>query len=172
MQIGLLIIRVVVGLSLAAYGGQKLFGLFGGHGIAGTGKLMESVGFRPGKLFATVAGLGEASGGIAFAIGLFTPLAAAVIVATMLVAIVAVHLENGFFATNDGYNFELIIAAVATALAFTGPGAVSVDAVAGVSFAGVTWGLIALGLGVLGAVPPLLLRSAAAPGAVAAKEPS
>lgn len=162
MELGLLIIRVVVGVSLAAYGAQKLFGLFGGHGISGTGGFFESLGFHPGKLFATLAGLGETGGGLALALGLFTSFAAAAIVATMLVAIVGVHLDNGFFATNNGYNFPLVLAAAAAGLAFTGPGNLSVDAITGVSIAGTTWGLIALGLGVLGALPPLLVRSAAA----------
>ena len=77
METGLLIIRVVVGLSLVAHGAQKLFGAFGGHGIAGTAGFFESLGMRPGKLFATLAGLGETGGGLGLALGLLTPFSAA-----------------------------------------------------------------------------------------------
>lgn len=159
METGLLIIRVVVGLSLAAHGAQKLFGAFGGYGIAGTGGFFESLGLRPGKLFATIAGLGETGGGLGLALGLLTPFAAAAIVATMLVAIVKVHFEKGFFGQNGGYEYPLVLGAVAVGLAFTGPGSFSLDAVFGLPFAGVKWGLVALGLGVLAALPPLAARS-------------
>jgi len=138
----------------------KLFGAFGGHGIAGTAGFFESLGMRPGKLFATLAGLGETGGGLGLALGLLTPFAAAAIIATMLVAIVKVHLEKGFFVQNGGYEYPLVLGAVAAGLAFTGPGNFSLDAIAGLSFAGTKWGLIALALGVLGALPPLAMRPA------------
>src|SRR5215510_4540749 len=108
MEFGLLLIRLVVGLTLAAHGAQKLFGLFGGYGIAGTGGFFESLGFRPGKLMAVVAGFGEAGGGLGIALGLLTPFAAALIIAVMLVAIVSVHLSKGFFNSNGGYEFPLV----------------------------------------------------------------
>jgi len=160
METGLLIIRVVVGLSLLAHGAQKLFGAFGGHGIAGTAGFFESLGMRPGKLFATLAGLGETGGGLGLALGLLTPFSAAAIIATMLVAIVKVHLEKGFFVQNGGYEYPLVLGAVAAGLAFTGPGNFSLDAIAGLPLAGTKWGLIALALGVLGALPPLAARPA------------
>jgi putative oxidoreductase len=160
MEFGLLIIRLVVGLTLAAHGAQKLFGMFGGYGIAGTGGFFESIGFRPGKVLAMMAGLGETGGGLALALGLLTPFAAAVIVAAMIVAIWGVHLEKGFFLENDGYESPLVIGAVAAAVAFTGPGQLSLDQMLGLSLAGAKWGLIALSLGVLGALPPLLARAA------------
>ena len=160
METGLLIIRVVVGLSLFAHGAQKLFGAFGGPGIAGTGGFFESLGLRPGKLFATLAGLAETGGGLGLALGLLTPFSAAGILATMLVAIVKVHIEKGFFVQNGGYEYPLVLAAVAAGLAFAGPGSISLDALAGLPFAGVKWGLIALGLGVLGALPALAARPA------------
>jgi len=159
MEFGLLLIRLVVGLTLAAHGAQKLFGVFGGYGIAGTGGFFESLGFRPGKVIATMAGLGEMGGGLALALGLLTPFAAAVIVAAMIVAIWGVHLEKGFFLENDGYEYPLVISAVAAAVAFTGPGQLSLDQMLGLSLAGAKWGLIALSLGVLGALPPLLTRA-------------
>ena len=94
------------------------------------------------------------------ALGLLTPFSAAGILATMLVAIVKVHIEKGFFVQNGGYEYPLVLAAVAAGLAFTGPGYISLDAIAGLPFAGVKWGLIALGLGVLGALPALAARPA------------
>jgi putative oxidoreductase len=159
MEFGLLFIRVVIGLSLAAHGAQKLFGLFGGYGIAGTGQFFESIGFRPGRVMATTAGLGETLGGLAFALGLLTPFGSAVIIATMLVAIWGVHIEKGFFSQNGGYELPLVIGASALGIAFTGPGPISLDAVLGLRFAGSEWGLVALGLGVAGALPPLVTRA-------------
>ena len=159
MEFGLLIIRLVVGLTLAAHGAQKLFGMFGSYGIAGTGGFFESIGFRPGKVLAMMAGLGETGGGLALVLGLLTPFAAAVIVAAMIVAI-GVHLEKGFFLQNGGYEYPLVIGAVAAAVAFTGPGQLSLDQMLGLSLAGAKWGLIALSLGMLGALPPLLARAA------------
>ena len=159
MEFGLLLIRVALGLTLAAHGAQKLFGVFGGHGITGTGGFFESLGFRPGKPMAVMAGLGEAGGGLAFALGLLTPFAAAAIIATMVVAIVSVHLQKGFFSSEGGYEFPLLIASAAAGVAFIGPGPLSLDAVFGLSLAGPEWGLLAIGLGVLGAALPLLRRS-------------
>ena len=161
METGLLLIRAVVGLTLAAHGAQKLFGAFGGHGLAGTAGFFESIGFRPGKLLAALAGLGEAGGGALLALGLLTPLAAALIVSTMVVAVVGVHLDKGFFAQGGGYEYPLILGAVAAALAFTGAGTLSLDALFGLPLAGVRWGLAAIGLGVIGALPPLAARSVA-----------
>ena len=98
MSLGLLILRLVVGLSLAAHGTQKLFGWFGGYGLKGTGQFLEQLGFRPGRLQALQAGLAETLGGLFLAAGFLTPAAAAAVVAVMLVAAVSVHLKNGFFA--------------------------------------------------------------------------
>src|SRR6266540_6067060 len=98
MNIGLLVLRLVVGLTLAAHGAQKLFGWFGGYGIAGTGQFLEQLGFRPGRLHAAQAGIVEVVGGLFLAAGLLTPAAAAAVVAVMLVAAVSVHVKNGFFA--------------------------------------------------------------------------
>lgn len=170
METGLLIIRVVVGLSLMAHGAQKLFGAFGGYGIAGTGGFFESIGLRPGKLLATMAGLAEAGGGLLLALGLFTPFAAAAIASTMLVAIAKVHLEKGFFGQNGGYEYPLVLGAVSVGLAFTGPGGYSLDAIAGLPFAGVKWGLAALVLAVLGALP-MTMRSRAAPRGATTQRP-
>jgi putative oxidoreductase len=99
MDIGLLILRLVAGLTLAAHGAQKLFGWFGGYGLAGTGGFFQSLGFRPGKLHAVAAGLAEFSGGLLLALGLLTPLGALLVLAVMLTAMVSVHGSKGFFMT-------------------------------------------------------------------------
>jgi putative oxidoreductase len=161
MDTGLLLIRLALGLTLAAHGAQKLSRAFGGHGLAGSATVFESLGFRPGKPLALLAGLGEGAGGLALAFGLFTPLAAAVIFATMLVAVFGVHWEKGFFSQQGGYEFPLVLGVTAVGLAFTGPGRWSLDAFVGLPFAGLPWGAAAIGLGVLGALPPLVLRSIA-----------
>lgn len=125
---GLLIIRLVFGLTYAAHGTQKLFGWFGGHGIAGTAGWLESIGIKPGKLQAVMAGLAELGGGLLLALGLWTPLAALLIIATMLVAIAKVHGPKGYWATAGGYEYNMAIIAVALGLALTGPGSYSIAA--------------------------------------------
>ena len=168
MDIGLLILRLVVGLTLAAHGAQKVFGWFGGYGIAGTGQFLEQLGFRPGRVQAALAGTAELLGGLSLAAGFLTPAAAAAVVAVMLVAAVSVHLKNGFFAPSGGYEYTLVLGGAALALAFTGPGALSLDRALGVSWSGATWGLATLAAGLVGGVVPLLARNTA-PAATAQK---
>jgi len=158
MSIGLLILRLVVGLTLAAHGAQKLFGWFGGYGLAGTGQFLEQLGFRPGRIQAAQAGLAEVVGGLLLAAGFLTPVGAAAIVAVMLVASVSVHLKNGFFAPGGGYEYNLVLGAAAAALAFTGPGALSLDQAFGISWSGDAWGAAALAAGLIGGAVPLLTR--------------
>jgi putative oxidoreductase len=133
MDTGILILRVVFGIAIAAHGSQKLFGWFGGYGIKGTGEFFEGLGFRPGTAFATAAGLGEFGGGSLIAFGLLTPLGAASVLATMLVAIVTVHLKNGFFAMGNGIELPFLYAASAVAVAFTGAGRFSMDGLFGLT---------------------------------------
>src|SRR5437868_13509467 len=97
LDLGLLVIRVVFGLVYAAHGAQKLFGWFGGYGIAGTGGWLESVGYRPGRSFATLLGLTEFVAGLLLALGLLGPVGPALMVAVMIVAMVTVHWKNAFF---------------------------------------------------------------------------
>jgi putative oxidoreductase len=160
METGLLLIRAALGLGLAAHGVQKLSGWFGGYGVTGTGDMFEKLGFRPGRLLATAAGLGELGGGLALAAGAVTPLAAAVVIATMLVAIWSVHLGKGFFSQKGGYELPLLYATGAAGVALVGPGPLSVDALLGLPLWGMKWGLAAIALGVVGALPPLLARQA------------
>ncbi|MBU5347654.1 DoxX family protein [Paenibacillus lautus] len=129
IDIGLLLLRLVVGLSFMAHGAQKLFGWFGGYGLKGTGGWMESVGIKPGVTIAVLSGLMELVGGLLFAAGFLTVLGAALITLTMLGAIVKVHGRNGYWSTANGYEYNLLLIAVAVALVFTGAGAYSLDAV-------------------------------------------
>lgn len=149
MSIGLLLLRVIVGGLFVGHGTQKLFGWFGGHGLDGTGAWMESLGFRRGRVWAAVGGLAESLGGLLLALGFLTPLAAAAIVGVMTTATMAVHLRNGVWNTNGGYELPLVYAAAATAIAFMGPGAYSVDRLIGLSIEPVTSGLVALVLGLV-----------------------
>ena len=158
MSIGLLVLRLIVGLSLAAHGAQKLFGWFGGYGLKGTGQFLEQLGFRPGRLQAALAGGTELVAGLLLAAGFLTPAAAAAIVAVMLVAAVSVHVKSGFFAHNGGYEYTLVLGGAALALAFTGPGAVSLDSALGLAWSGVRWGILSTVAGLLGGALPLAAR--------------
>jgi putative oxidoreductase len=148
MEIGLLIVHVLVGATMAAHGAQKLFGWFGGHGIAGTAGFLESLGLRPGKPMAIAAGTAELVGGALFAVGLVTPVAALLIASTLLVAAFT-NLRKGFWIYNGGFEYELVLATVAIGLAFAGAGAWSLDAAIGWGVAGLWWGI---GAGVLAAL--------------------
>lgn len=149
MDIGLLLLRAVVGLTLAAHGAQKLFGWFGGHGLTATGEFLEKIGFVPGWRHAFLAGLIETGAGLLLALGLLTPLAAAGIVAVMLTAGLSVH-RTSFFLTNGGYEYTLVLGAAAAAVAFTGPGAWSLDALLGLPGGSVPIGAAALAAGLVG----------------------
>jgi putative oxidoreductase len=109
MDEGLLLLRLLLGLTMAAHGSQKLFGLFGGYGPQGTGSYFASLGYRSPVVVAVLAGLAEFLGGLALAAGFLVPLAAAGIVVVMLNAIESVKFKGGFFAGNGGYEFELLI---------------------------------------------------------------
>jgi putative oxidoreductase len=151
MKIGRLILRSVVGGYFVGHGTQKLFGWFGGHGPDGTGQFFESLGLRPGKQHAIAAGAAEAGGGALLVLGAATPLASSALIATMLTAIHRVHLKNGPWVTDQGYEYNLVLIAAALSLAETGPGAPSVDDARGSSMYGPKWALISLVLGALGA---------------------
>jgi putative oxidoreductase len=161
MEAGLFLIHVVIGSFVAAHGSQKLFGVLGGYGLAGTGDYLEGFGLRPGKLFAFAAGSAELVGGLALAAGFFTPGAAALIAATMFVAAVTDHAGKGFWIYNGGKEYVLTNAAVVTALAFQGAGEWSVDNAIGWDVAGVAWGLGALAVAVIGAAGVLAIRARA-----------
>jgi putative oxidoreductase len=158
MDAGLLIARLVLGLLMAGHGAQKLFGWFGGYGLAGTGGFLESLGFRPGRTFAAAAGGTEMVGGILTAAGLLGPIGPALIVSVMIVAAVTVH-WHGVFAQANGVELPLLYASGAAALALTGPGSLSLDAAIGLTaFASPAAAWLALAAGVVGAFGNLALR--------------
>ncbi|NBI27495.1 DoxX family protein [Chengkuizengella marina] len=125
--IGLLIIRLVVGLLFIGHGSQKLFGFFGGAGLQGTGGFFESIGLSPGTLMAFIAGAGELVGGILLVLGFITPLASAMILVIMLGAIVKVHAPGGLWATQGGIEYPLVLLATVIGIAFIGSGKYSLD---------------------------------------------
>ena len=150
MNLGLLILRLVVGALFVGHGTQKLFGWFEGHGLAGTAGFFESVGLRPGRRHAIAAGVAETTGGILLVLGLLTPVGAAALVAVMTAAILSVHGPNGLWSTNNGFEYNLALAAVAFALAGVGAGRWSLDHALSLNLTGAGWALGALALGVLG----------------------
>jgi putative oxidoreductase len=157
MNLALLGLRLVVGLVFAAHGAQKLFGAFGGGGIEGTAANFDQIGLRPGKLNAWAAGTAEFFGGTLIALGLFTPFVAAGLIAVMTTAVLTLHLRNGFFNTNGGFEFNLVLVAAAFALAGIGPGSWSLDNAFGIELTGAGWALGALGAGVLGGIGGVLI---------------
>lgn len=125
---GPLALRIPVGIIFAAHGAQKLFGWFGGYGLEGTGQWMASIGLNPGYLMALLAGSAEFFGGLALLIGLLVRPAGAVLAFAMLIAIFSVHIGNGLFMSNNGYEFALALLAVAVSLMISGAGRASLDA--------------------------------------------
>ena len=134
MFIAFFVIRLALGLAIAAHGAQKLFGWFGGYGLAGTGGFFESIGFRPGRTFAFLAGAGEIGAGILTVLGLGGAVGPALIVMLMLVAVFTVHVSKGFFSQNGGWELNLFYVLAAAAVAYTGYGPVSLDSVFGLNF--------------------------------------
>ena len=163
MDIGLLLLRSTVGLTLAAHGAQKLFGWFGGYGLEATGQAFEGLGFRPGRRHALMAGLVETGGGLLLVVGLLTPVAAAAALSVMFVAAMSVHVKQGFFITSGGYEYNLVLGVAGLIFAFTGPGALSLDAVLGYSWSGAFAGLVALTVGLAGGAMQLAQRHTAEP---------
>jgi putative oxidoreductase len=157
MDVGILLLRITVGLPLAAHGSQKVLGWFGGYGPDGTGQFFEALGFRPGRRHALAAGFAELVGGLLLALGFLTPLAAALIASVMLVAAVTVHSKNGFFAPG-GYELNLVLGVAALSIAFTGPGALSLDSIAGYALGGLVLGVSAGVVAVVGGTALLAQR--------------
>ncbi|HLV98351.1 MAG TPA: DoxX family protein [Ktedonobacterales bacterium] len=127
VDVGLLILRVVIGLTLAAHGSQKMFGWFSGPGLKGFSGGMTRMGLRPPLFWATLAALGEFGGGLLFALGLLTPLGALGIMGAMFVALIKAHLPKGFWNSKGGIEFTLTLWTVAFAVGLAGPGALSLD---------------------------------------------
>lgn len=158
-SIGLLLARVVLGLMMAAHGSQKLFGWFGGHGLAGTAGFFDSMGFRPGRFFAALASTTEIVSGLLLVAGFLGPVGPALMISVMVVAAASMHWKNGIFASTNGIEVPLLYGVVAAALLLTGPGVYSLDAVLGLgnlSTPILQWG--ALAIGVIGGTGNLLAR--------------
>jgi len=141
MDTGLLLLRAVVGLTLLAHGAQKF------SGLDGAAAAFEGLGFVPGRRSAILAGLAEAGGGLALALGLATPAAASMVFGVMLVAGVSAHLKHGFFLQKGGYEYTMVLGLAGVSVSFTGPGRFSIDALLGLDLGGPNWRLLALAVG-------------------------
>jgi putative oxidoreductase len=173
VTLGRLALRATVGGFFIGHGTQKLFGWFGGHGLDATAKGFESMGLRPGRHHATAAALAESGGGALIATGFATPAAASVLVATMLTAIHRVHLKNGPWAGNGGFEYNAVLIAAALTLAEVGPGTLSLDRKLGIEMTGPKWSLLALLAGATGAAGAhLYAESQAAPAPEAPPAPA
>ena len=161
MSIGILILRLVIGLLMAAHGTTKLFGWFGGYGLQKTGEFFAQLGFRPGRVFAAAASFSEIAGGLLVALGLFGPIGPALVIAVMIVAAVTVHWGKGLL--GNGIELPLLYASAAFGLALTGPGPYSLDAWLGITdlwTPAATW--IVLALAIVGGLANVALRRPAA----------
>ncbi len=164
LNIGLLVLRVVVGLTVAAHGSQKLFGWFEGPRISGFSAMLGQLGIRPERPFAILAALAEFAGGLLVALGLLTPITALFMGGSLVVAIFAVHLPKGFWNKAGGYEFPLALLGAAVAIALTGPGRFSLDSLFGISLPEpvtfiVAAVLVAIGCAAALAAPRLEARS-------------
>lgn len=133
VDVGLLLLRVVVGLTFAAHGAQKAFGWWEGPGWERWQTAVGSMGFRPPTFFAAISTGIELLGGLCLALGLLTPLAAAALMAQSAVIILKVHAPKGFFNTRGGLEFPLALGTTTFVIGFVGPGGVSIDGAAGFS---------------------------------------
>ncbi|MEU9440935.1 DoxX family membrane protein [Streptomyces sp. NPDC048304] len=154
---GLLLLRLTFGLLMAGHGSQKLFGLFGGRGLTATGRGFDSLGYRPGKVFAVIGGLSEFLGGLGLAVGLLTPLAAAALIGVMINAMVSVTAAHGLWETDGGVEYSVGIAVVALAVAAVGPGRLALDRFFPWGTGGWAEAACALGLGGVAAAITLTL---------------
>jgi len=148
IDFGLLVLRVLVGLVLAAHGAQKLFGWFDGPGLKGFTGWMASMGLKPAQLWGLLGGLGEFGGGLLLALGLLSPLGSLGVMGAMAMAIALAHWSKGFWSTKGGYEFPLVLFVTSATLGLIGPGAYSLDALLGIALP--TWlfwaGLVGIAL--------------------------
>jgi len=167
MGLGRLLVRSAIGGFFVGHGTQKLFGWFGGGGLEATGKGFEAIGLPPGGRNALVAGIAESGGGALLVFGLATPLAEAALISVMLTAIRTVHWQKGPWATNGGYEYNVVLISALLGLAETGPGRWSLDHALRLDRSGVAPLAAVLASGVAGAVAAAAMarpaREAAAP---------
>lgn len=174
LTIGLLLLRIIGGLTIAGHGAQKLFGWFGGPGLTKQVAGFHSQGLRPGWLWSALVVLGELGGGLALVFGFLTPLGAAGVFAAMLMAILKVHWKNGFWNSKRGIEFPLSLLAIASAIGFTGPGTLALDTLFGISWPTPWLFLILAGVGTLVDILGLILtrQASAAPAPVPPAPPA
>lgn len=167
LDIGLLVLRVVVGGLLAGHGAQKLFGWFGGYGFAGTSGFMGGMlRLRPAMFWTAVAGFSELGGGLSIALGFLTPFGASALAGAMLVAIVLAHWPK-LWASENGFEYPLVLLAAAVMFGLGGAGAYSVDAALGIGIPSVPVFLTGLGFAVIGTFVAIAARAPAEPAAAA-----
>jgi putative oxidoreductase len=161
MKFARLLARLFIGGMFIGHGTQKLFGWFDGPGIEGTTGMMGKLGLAPAKTNAYAASLSETVGGVGIALGAFTPAAAASLIGTMVTAIRTVHLQNGFWSTGGGYEYNLTIIAALLLIVDGGPGAFSIDGALGIEETGAGTALAALAAGVIGSTVTLAAAKSA-----------
>src|SRR5215213_2583114 len=167
MTVATLAARGLIGGLFIGHGTQKLNGWFGGPGLDGTAAMMQSLAMHPARRNALAAGVTETTGGALLALGLGTPLASAALIGVMTTAIRKVHLPNGPWVTNGGWEYNAVLIAALTVLAENGPGPVSLDRLLGTERKGVPWALGALALGVAASSATIeMARRSTPPGAV------
>jgi putative oxidoreductase len=172
MSIGKLGARALIGGLFFAHGTQKLNGWFGGPGLAGTEGMMNALNMHPARRNAITAGGTEAVGGTMLALGLATPLASASLIGVMVTAIRKVHLRNGPWAANAGWEYNAALIAALVLLAEQGPGPVSLDSVFGIQRSGSLWGVGALALGAAASTAAIELGRRSAPASVVGADAS
>jgi putative oxidoreductase len=158
MNVAWLILRLVVGLLFAGHGAQKLFAWFGGRGLTGHAAMLEKMGVHPARFWAWINALSEFLGGLGLALGLLTPLAAAMLIGSMLVAIIKVHWAKGLWNTNGGFELPLVLAMVAFIIGLAGPGVYSLDQILGLTLPEPVIYVVALVvmlIGVIGVLMPI-----------------
>ena len=161
-DLGLVVLRLVIGLIFAAHGAQKAFGWWGGPGYAGWTGALQHMGIRPAPWWALVSTAAELAGGLLLALGLLTPLAAAALIGQSVVIVFAVHWAKGVWNANGGWEFPIALAAGVVAIAATGPGAISLDAALGLALAEPVRLALAV-LALLGALTALAIARLAPP---------
>jgi len=150
MKLGRLICRTIIGGLFLGHGTQKLFGWFGGPGLEGTTQMMDKLELRPPREQALVASWAETAGGAMLVLGFLTPLAAAMLTGSMVTAIRKVHLPNGLWNMNQGYEYNLALIASLAAIIDGGPGEPSLDGALGIQCTGTGWTLASLAAGAAG----------------------
>jgi putative oxidoreductase len=147
MAVGLLLIRIVVGGTVALHGVQKLTTKMQGHGFAGAKEMATNLGLRPVVPYALAAAFSELFGGLFVALGFVTPFGAMAVVGMMLTAVLVVHLRNGYFVVHGGFEYPFVLGTCTAAIAVLGPGRYSIDHALGWSLYGWKWFAVAVGGG-------------------------